>query len=113
MGPAPFARWHCWQLRCRMGTMSFAKVTSPGAADCARRATGAKEPTRTATSNPDPSADARYPIERPTMTFIAHLRGDLPLSPQLAYSIYLAQPGRHGVALRPLGLCRLVDRDGA
>src|SRR5688572_3787015 len=27
MGATEFGRWHCWQLRCRIGAMSFEKVT--------------------------------------------------------------------------------------
>ena len=34
IGPAPFGRWQFWQLRCRIGAMSLAKVTCPAPAVC-------------------------------------------------------------------------------
>jgi len=70
MGPAPPARWHCTQLRARIGAMSFVNVTalgsmpksaaarmcgscsSPGVWDCAVNPVGAHRSAVAATATP-------------------------------------------------------------
>ena len=50
IGATDAGRWHSWQLRCRIGAMSLAKVTSCSAAvDCAPAATGINTPTASIT----------------------------------------------------------------
>ncbi|PYR05821.1 MAG: hypothetical protein DMF99_27440 [Acidobacteria bacterium] len=34
IGATPSGRWQFWQLRCRIGAISFVNVTSDGAAAC-------------------------------------------------------------------------------
>jgi hypothetical protein len=54
IGATPFGRWQFWQLRCRIGAMSFANVTSlaAGAGRCARPAAGASSASA-ATATPE------------------------------------------------------------
>ena len=55
IGATPSARWQFWQLRCRIGAMSFVKVTSrAGAGDCAFSAGGADRPAAPANSRAKP-----------------------------------------------------------
>ena len=52
IGPAPFGRWQFWQLRCRIGAMSFAKVTWAAAAGCCAAATAGSSATTQAAIAP-------------------------------------------------------------
>jgi hypothetical protein len=99
MGATPLDRWHCWQLRCRIGAISFANVMSPGAAaGWDRRALGDRRAMRTATKHASRSPDARD--ARVPLRFMGGTSSS-------QYILYRAENGREGVTC-----LKCVEHDG-
>ena len=80
IGATDAGRWHCWQLRWRMGATSLAKVTSPAAADdWPFAATGARRMTATKLAARIPRRDLLFIGE---LLFRFQLKASYSIPPQ-------------------------------